>query len=141
MDKSIIQGVVDYVTQCPLLKNGLIRVDTLGSKPIEYVVEVLPTNPIVQTYINGGTIRQYLFSIGSREYYALDMLQNISNSEFYEQLQEWFEEQDKLKNFPNIGKDKEVQNIELVTSGYLFATDRKTARYQMQFRIVYFKEA
>ncbi len=141
MNKSIIQGVVDYVTQCPLLKNGLIRVDTLGSKPIEYVVEVLPTNPIVQTYINGGTIRQYLFSIGSREYYALDMLQNISNSEFYEQLQEWFEEQDKLKNFPNIGKDKEVQNIELVTSGYLFATDRKTARYQMQFRIVYFKEA
>ncbi len=138
---SIIQGVVNYVTQCPLLKNGLIRVDSLGSKPVEYVVEVLPANPIVQTYINGDTIRQYLFAIGSREYYALDMIQNMENSEFYERLQEWFEQQNAREVFPDIGEDKEVQRIELVTSGFLFATDRKTARYQIQFRIVYFMEA
>jgi hypothetical protein len=137
---SIIQGVVDYVTACPLLKNGLLRVDSLGSKPVEYVVEVLPCDPIVKQYVDGSSIRQYLFAIGSREYYALDMVQNISNSKFYEQLQQWFEEQNARENFPDIGDDKEMQEIQLVTSGYLFATDRKTARYQMQFRLVYFKE-
>ncbi len=138
---SIIQGVVEYVSHCPLLKNGLIRVDSLGSKPVEYVVEVLPTDPIVQRYVDGSSEQQFLFAVGSREYYALDMIQNMNNTQFYEQLQEWFEEQNRHENFPDIGEDKEVRSIEVVTTGFLFATDKKTARYQIQFRMIYFKDA
>ncbi len=138
---SIIQGVVDYVTKCPLLSKGLIRVDNLGPKPIEYAIETLPVSPIVKQYVNGDSIRQYQFAINSREYYSIDMIQNIKNSAFYEKLADWFEEQNRIENFPDIGDDKEVQSIELVTSGFLFGTDRKTARYQLAVRIEYFKEA
>lgn len=139
--ESIIQGIVDYVTECPLLAKGYMRVDNLGSKPIEYGIETLPATPVIRQYINGDSVRQYLFAINSREYYSVDMLQNIKNSEFYEQLADWFETQNANEKFPNIGEDKEVQSIELVTSGFLYSTDRKTARYQLGLRIVYFKEA
>ncbi len=139
MAESIIQGVIDYVTTCPLLKEGYIRVSNLGPNPVEYGIETVPSNPIVEEYVDGSSVRQYLFAINSREYYSIDMLQNIVNSEFYEKLGDWFEEQDAHENFPDIGENKTVQKIELVTYGYLFATDRKTARYQLQLRIEYFQ--
>ena len=138
---SIIQSVVDYVTACPLLSEGYMRVDNLGPEPVEYGVAVLPNTPIVKKYVDGSSIRQYLFAVTSREYYSIDMLANIDNSEFYEDLADWFEEQNAAQNYPALGGSKTVQRIELVTSGYLYSTDRKTARYQLEVRIIYFKEA
>mgnify|MGYP007012479988 CR=1 FL=1 len=138
---SLIQSVVNYVTACPLLSEGYMRVDNLGPDPVEYGIAVLPGSPIVKKYIDGSSIRQYLFAVTSREYYSIDMLANIANSEFYEDLADWFEEQNAAKSFPDFGTGKTVQRIELVTSGYLYSTDRKTARYQLEVRIIYHKEA
>lgn len=138
---SMIQGVVDYFTQCPLLAKGYIRVDSLGARPIEYGISTLPCDPILKKYVGGSSMRQYLFAVTSREYYSIEMIQNIKNSEFYEDLADWFESQNKAQSFPDLGSGKTVQRMELVTSGYLFATDRKTARYQMEIRIIYYKEA
>ena len=138
---SIIQSVVDYVTACPLLAEGYMRVDNLGTEPVEYGIAVLPNDPIGKKYVNGSSIRQYLFAVTSREYYSIDMLANIDNSEFYEDLADWFEEQNAARNYPEFGAGKTVQRIELVTSGYLYSTDRKTARYQLEIRIIYYKEA
>ena len=138
---SIIQSVVDYVTACPLLAEGYMRVDNLGPEPVEYGVAVLPNTPIVKKYVDGSSIRQYLFAVTSREYYSIDMLANIDNSEFYEDLADWFEEQNAAQNYPKFSAGKTVQRIELVTSGYLYSTDRKTARYQLEIRIIYYKEA
>ena len=138
---SIIQAVVDYVTACPLLAEGYMRVDNLGTEPVEYGIAVLPNNPIVKKYVNRSSIRQYLFAVTSREYYSIDMLANIDNSEFYEDLADWFEKQNAARNYPEFGAGKTVQRIELVTSGYLYSTDRKTARYQLEIRIIYYKEA
>lgn len=138
---SMIQGIVDYVTQCPLLAKGYIRVDSLGTRPIEYGIATLPCDPIVKKYIDGSSKRQYMFAVTSREYYSIDMIQNIKNSEFYEELADWFEGQNMAQTFPDLGTGKTVQKIELVTSGYLYSTDRKTARYQLEIRIIYHKEA
>lgn len=138
---SMIQGIVDYVTACPLLAKGYIRVDSLGARPIEYGIATLPCDPVIKRYTDGSSMRQYLFAVTSREYYSVDMIQNIRNSEFYEELADWFEDQNKTGNFPVLGPGKTVQKMELVTSGYLFSTDRKTARYQLEIRCKYYKEA
>lgn len=138
---SMIMGIVDYFTQCPLLSKGYIRVDSLGPRPIEYGIAALPCDPIVKKYVDGSSMRQYLFAVTSREYYSIDMIQNIKNSEFYENLADWFESQNNAHDYPDLGPGKTVQRMELVTSGYLFATDRKTARYQLEIRIIYHKEA
>lgn len=37
--KSIMDGIADYFLRCPLLKDGVFRVDALGPDPVEYTIE------------------------------------------------------------------------------------------------------
>lgn len=37
--ESIIQGLVDYFMGCPLLKDGVFRMDALGEEAVEYTIE------------------------------------------------------------------------------------------------------
>lgn len=139
--KSIIQAVTDYFLDCPLLKDGVFRVDALGPTGIEYTIETGSFDPIVQSFIDGSSIRQYQFYFGSREYYDMDRIQNIQNSAFYESFAEWVEEQSKIGNLPNLPKGMEAEELEVLSPGYIFDITTKFARYQIPLRLVYFKEA
>ena len=141
MAKSIIEGLEKYFLQCDMLKDGCLRVDFMGEKPIEYTIEVLPCDPVIKRYINGDTVRQYLFAFGSREHYSQERLQNIQNSAFYERFSDWVENQNKSGNLPELPDGMEAQGIYVVSSCYLFGESKTSARYQIQLRLEYFKEA
>ncbi len=137
---SIINALERYFIDCELLKDGALRVDYLGEKPVEYTIEVLPCDPVVKEYVDGSSIRQYLFAFGSREYYSQERLQNIQNSAFYERLADWVEEKSKVKELPDLPEGKEAMKLEVVSSGYLYDGSLKNARYQIQLRLLYYKE-
>lgn len=139
--KSIIEALEQFFLDCELLKDGCLRVDFLGEKPVEYVIETLPCDPIVKRYANGSTVRQYLFAFGSREYYSQERLQNIQNSAFYEKLSDWVEEKDRSQTFPELPDGMEAEGLRVVSSGYLFDGSMKNARYQIQLQLLYYKEA
>ena len=77
---SMIQAIRDYLCTCPHLKDGKLNVDYLGAEPTEYVVESVPSSGIIKRYTDGGTLRQYLFIFGSREYFSDKVLKQLSNS-------------------------------------------------------------
>lgn len=139
--ESIIEALEQFFLDCELLKDGCLRVDFLGEKPVEYVIETLPCDPIVKRYANGSTVRQYLFAFGSREYYSQERLQNIQNSAFYEKLSDWVEEKDRSETFPELPDGMEADGLRVVSSGYLFDGSMKNARYQIQLQLLYYKEA
>lgn len=139
--KSIIEALEQFFLDCELLKEGCLRVDFLGEKPVEYAIETLPCDPIVKRYANGSTVRQYLFAFGSREYYSQERLQNIQNSAFYEKLSGWVEEKDRSETFPELPDGMEAEGLRVVSSGYLFDGSMKNARYQIQLQLLYYKEA
>lgn len=139
--ESIIEALEQFFLDCELLKDGCLRVDFLGEKPVEYVIETLPCDPIVKRYTNGSTVRQYLFAFGSREYYSQERLQNIQNSAFYEKLSDWVEEKDRSETFPELPDGMEAEGLRVVSSGYLFDGSMKNARYQIQLQLLYYKEA
>lgn len=141
MTDSIIQGLVDYFMACPLLSDGVFRVDALGDAPVEYTIEPAITSPIIQTYIDGSSERQYQFNFGSREYYSMDRLQNIQNSTFYEKLADWIESQNKAGIFPDMPDGCTPETLEIQAPGYLFDTVMRNARYQIQLSLKYMKEA
>lgn len=141
MADSIIGGVEKYFLQCDLLKDGCLRVDYLGEKPVEYAIEVLTCDPILKQYVDGSSKRQYLFAFGSREYYSQERLQNIQNSAFYEKLADWVEAQNKAGNFPELPDGTEALGIYVVSPGYLYDNSMQNARYQIQLRLEYYKEA
>lgn len=138
---SIIDALEKYFIGCGLLKDGALRVDYLGEKPVEYTIEVLPCDPVVKRYLGGSTVRQYLFAFGSREFYSQERLQNIQNSAFYERLADWVETRSMSGVLPELPDGMEAQQLEVVSSGYLFDGSMTNARYQIQLRLLYFKEA
>lgn len=138
---SIIDALEKYFIGCELLKDGALRVDYLGEKPVEYTIEVLPCDPVVKRYLGGSTVRQYLFAFGSREFYSQERLQNIQNSAFYERLADWVETKSMSGVLPELPDRMEAQQLEVVSSGYLFDGSMTNARYQIQLRLLYFKEA
>ena len=138
---SIIDALEKYFIGCELLKDGALRVDYLGEKPVEYTIEVLPCDPVVKRYLGGSTVRQYLFAFGSREFYSQERLQNIQNSAFYELLADWVETRSMSGILPELPDGMEAQQLEVVSSGYLFDGSMTNARYQIQLRLLYLKEA
>lgn len=138
---SIIDALEKYFIGCELLKDGALRVDYLGEKPVEYTIEVLPCDPVVKRYLGGSTVRQYLFAFGSREFYSQERLQNIQNSAFYERLADWVETKSMSGVLPELPDGMEAQQLEVVSSGYLFDGSMTNARYQIQLGLLYFKEA
>jgi len=139
--ESIIDGVAKYIMQCPLLKDGAFRMDALGPDPVEYTVEMGIFDPIVIRYVNGDTLRQFQFNFGSREYYSMDRVQNIQNSTFYEEFAEWIEKQNMGGIFPELPDGCTAEEIEVLSPGYIFDGAMLNARYQIQLRLLYYKEA
>lgn len=139
--KSTIASVREYMMTCPFLDEfARINIDYLGAEPTQYTIDTIPTDPIVKRYTNGDSIRQLVFVFASREYYGAEVLENMANSDFYEKLADWLEQQSRQKNLPMMAEGKKARTIGALTSGYAFATDAHTAQYQIQCKLTYFQE-
>ena len=128
---SVLEGITEYFLKCPLLKDGVFRVDALGPDPVEYTIETGIFDPVIQRYVDGSSERQYQFQFGSREFY----------STFYEEFAEWVEENSMAGNLPELPEGMRAEEIEVLSPGYIFDGAMKNARYQISLRLLYFKEA
>ena len=115
-----------------------ILVDFLGENATSYSIEPIPVEPVLKPYTDGGSLNQYVFQFGSREFYDNSVAQNIENLEFYEKFQEEIETNNKNGVWPDI---KGIQSIECTTHGVLDGAESGTAKYVIQMRITYEKEA
>lgn len=138
---TIIESVREFISTCPHLNEFAegIGVDFLGTEATSYSIEEVPSNPIVKKYIDGSSVRQFLFIFSSREAYSEDAFINLNNIGFYEKFYNWIEEQSLNKNLPQITCGESLK-IEALTNGYAFDTDIDKARYQIQCKLTYFKE-
>lgn len=140
----IVDSIRKFILTCPFLNelDGGIRlnVNYLAEDSTVYSIEEVPCEPILKTYINGSSDRQFQFIFCSREPYGSDILQNIKNSGFYEDFANWIEEQNDLKNFPILDNDCISEEIKVLTPGYAFQVATDKARYQIELRLKYLKK-
>ena len=68
-----------------------ILVDFLGEEATTYVIEPIPEEEIITPYVDGGSLCQFIFQFGSREFYDDGVAQNIENLDFYERFKEEIE--------------------------------------------------
>lgn len=141
MVNSIMEGLTAYFLKCPLLKDGVFRVDALGSEPIEYALESAVTSPVLRTYVDGSSIRQYQFNFNSREAYSMDRILAIQNESFYEDFCNWVEEQSLLENLPEMPQGCEARALTVLAPGFMLDATMENAFYQVQLQLQYFKEA
>lgn len=115
-----------------------ILADFLGDEATSYTIEPIPIEPILKAYADGGSLNQYVFQFGSREFYDNSVAQNIDNLGFYEKFQEEIETNNKNGVLPEI---KGIQSIECLNNGTIQDVQSGTAKYVIQMRITYEKEA
>ena len=139
----IIESVKNFILTCPcLVELSAVNVDFLPESPDTYSIEEVPTNAVIQTYLDGSQERQFVFVFASRFYYSDEVRQNIENSGFYEDFSDWLDEQTKKGDLPIMREGLTPTKIEAMSSGYLFdiSGDLSNARYQIQCRLIYDKE-
>ncbi len=138
---TIIDGVRAWLKTYEGLADGRLSVDFLPEEAKSYSVDTVPTTEIVKRYLDGSSIRQYLFCVSSREFYSDNIAQNVDNQAFYEGLSSWLERKSKRRQFPDIGTGRTVRSIEISSTAYPFIVDdHGTARYQLQLRLTYFQK-
>lgn len=136
---TIIESLYHYLDACPLLQDRMLYVDYLGPDPVSYVIDVEPATAIVKRYTNGDTIRQYLFTFGTRDYYSQDVMERIDSSGFFEEFSDWLETQNNRRNLPVLPEGKEAKSIGALSTGYLYDEETNTARYQIQCGLTYYQ--
>ena len=135
----IIESIRDFMRTSPHLKGKkIVNVDYLG-KQIEYTIDSVPSTSIIERYVDGGKIKQFVFVFASREYYGKEFIINMENQGFYEKMSKWIEQKNDRYELPELTGGKESVRIEVLDSGYLYHADEDTARYQMQLRLVYYE--
>ena len=134
----ILDSIRKYIKSCPILKNGLINANYLSEEAETYTIDSIPCAPIIKKYVDGGTVRQFIFILASREYYSANILENLNVSKFYEDFQGWIETQNAKGNLPELKNGLSPLEISVISSGYLAGEGEKTARYQIQCRLIYY---
>lgn len=118
-------------------ENSNINIDFLSNEPIQYVIEPIPVEPIIRPYSDGGSLRQFVFQFGSREYFGADVVQNMANTEFYEEFSALIEDNNRKGVLPKIDG---IQSIECLSNGTINEDNTDNAKYVIQMRITYYKD-
>jgi hypothetical protein len=141
MATTIIEGVRQYIANCPLLSEIPV-----SKKAIDWTDESNPNYGIVpdgdsllRGFISGGGNgkRQYAFAVFVRNF-TTTAVENLSNAEFIERLQQWCDTQTKIKYFPEMPLGCSPTKI-TADNGFLFELDKngRSGLYQIQFKLIY----
>ncbi len=136
-EPSKMEKIKDYIKTCPLLaENGKLNLNYLEDDIDNYSLDQTPSNPILQSFSDGGSKRQITFDFTIRAPFSA--LENIQNSKFCEDFMEWIEKQNSLGILPKIN---EIEKIKCTSSGYILQVSEAIAVYIIQMQVVYYHEA
>lgn len=135
-EKSKIELIQEFFEQCPLMKNGKIVADYLGNDINEYAIIKSSAPPIVTNYRGGGSIRQIAFDFVVQAPISTRNIDNLANSKFGEDLENWIEEQDDIRNLPKIPN---VQHIQCTSPSYILQRTNTQAIYIIQMNCTYYQ--
>ena len=140
---SIVESVKNFILTCPFLDElKQVNVDFLPEDANTYSIEEVPSETVIRKFVDGSSERQFVFVFASRLYYSDEVRNNIDNSGFFEDFQNWLEECTENDILPEMAEGLMPYKIEAQSSGYLFDINGnlKNARYQIQCRLLYDKE-
>lgn len=135
-EKSIINAIREYFEEQNILKNKKVNIDFIKNNTNEYIIEPVPIEPIYKQYVDGRAIRQYVFQFSSLNYLTSEVINNLLNSEFYENFSKIIEENNKKGILPKI---EGIQSIECLNIGTIENEEQNKAKYSIQMRILYYR--
>lgn len=136
---NILEYIRDFILTCPLIDGESVNVDYIGTD-MSYSIDVLPCDPIIQQYTDGGAKKQFHFALTSKEQYDEDIRINIENSGLYEAFEEWLDTQSMMDKLPDMAEKKIPIKFETLNKGYLYDVEEVCAKYRIECRLIYEQE-
>lgn len=132
-----IEKIKEFIEECPLLEGNTINVDYLKDDIYSYSIDITPTQPKVQPFVDGnGGKYQLTFDFSITMPLSSRAIENLVNSQFGEDFINWIKEQNKLRNLPDING---AFKIECTTPSYILTKTETTAIYIIQMMLTYYE--
>ena len=139
---TITEAVRKHLERFPGLSGGVMHVDWLPAEAQAYTVDSVPAEPVLKTYMDGSSRRQFLFQVASRAFFAPDVENQAGNMGWFEAFAQWVEAWNLRRDFPDLGPGRKCRAMEILSTAYPFSVSEDgMARYQIQMRLIYEQEA
>ena len=129
-----------FIKTCPTLADIDVNINYLSENEKSGALENVSCEPTIKNYTDGGTLRQFLFTVALREKYGQDVAENTAATVKLEQLSDWIYEQDRLGILPALSGNKNSVSLEVIKTGWVDEKQSDTAKYQLQCRLVYYQD-
>lgn len=138
MTDTIIDGLKIFIATCPHLDAGaLLKVNSLGTEPVQYSIVPQPGQRVLETYLNDVEVCEYPFAIQSVESTAND-LERIDSLGVFEKIMLWLKESTLNETLPTLPTKHIAKEIDAVNWSFLFEQGvSETGVYQIQCRLRY----
>ena len=135
------EAMRDWFRTCPAIQRGNhFRVDYVAEKPTEYAIYAVPSSLRYHENILGeevlDDIQTQNFIFASKEHYGADIVQNLANLGFHQDVMEWILEQNAARNFPK-WEGGRIRSIVPTLTAYPAQVGSSAAKYQIQLRVTY----
>ena len=140
---SVAGKVKEFIETCPFLEEfgqatyPVVNLNMLEENPTMYSIEETPAEPIVKRYANGDSVRQYVFSLCSRELYG--PVENEKTAEFYEKFSDWLEDCTREGFLPALSGQLQSKSKYQDTHGYHYEKGGTSFPNRNQCQFVYYK--
>lgn len=138
----MIGAMRTYLNDCPCFETlKSMGVDFLSNDANIASIDRTPIKPLIKPYINGNKLKQISFTLRVKFNHSEEIKQQIENSDFLEEFEDWLDEQNDINNYPKFKNNKRVRDIYISSSNYLVMIDPtlRKAVYQVQIIVEYEK--
>lgn len=138
---TVIESLHHFFLTAPVLEGQRLDIDCLQSDPDKFSLDSVPAERTLKQYMDGSSVRRQLFTISSRASFGPDLVQQKENLRIFEELENWVDQQIMSGVLPDLGECRKARSLRISSTAYpMEANEGKgggTARYQMQFELIY----
>ena len=138
----MIDAIRRYLQGYPGLRDGVLHLDGLPENSSTYSLSVIPCQPVLRRYMDGGERRQMRFLLQSRRFFGENLPSQSENLQFFSDCDAWLRRKNAAGELPELGENRVCLEVSLVTTGYIMEADGAGyGRYQAELSVVYFQGA
>lgn len=145
MADSTHEAIWDWLRTCPEIADLFFNFSQSANGDTILIPLAVYSDTLVKEYIDGSADRQYDFTLVRFDACTTEpnSTQNIEVLCNFEAIAAWIEETAEAGNLPAFPAGSTITEIKALPSniGYVAARDETGAKYMIQFRIEYLKEA
>lgn len=135
---SKIEGIIKWIEMCPLVQEAEnIDVNQLSNEVRSLGIYKQPSVTIKKLIDGGKLVTENYYILFKKSGQLKE--ERLSNEDYLDEVENWFEEQEMLENYPDIGFG--VYEISMSNAFYMMERDETDAIYQLTLTISYERKA